>query len=584
MKQIKDWLNMMTLGQTRKYGKLLAWTFFDSLVASVPTTVMLVAVYYLLIPIAQPEAPFPAAQLWILCGALLAEFIAYFLIRQKTYIDFCVGFAGTVKESRIRMGEHLRRLSMGFFNKRDAGDLSTVLLRDYSEVENLSQKILPQVATIFIRFTLMFVFLTAFDWRMMLAVFIVIPLALPFAAVSYRRMIRAGDSLINSQQETVSRILEYVGGIQTLKAFDMAGAQFNTLKKALSRQRDAAIHMETKAAAPISMLGRFVLNCGIALAMFIGGVLVTDHALEPYYYIFFLMLSLMLYDPILILFTFIADFSRTTRSGQRIKKLFSEMPLPEPDASQSPSDMTITFDHVSFSYGSAEVLHDISLVFPEKRITALIGPSGCGKSTIARLAARFWDVTQGEIRLGGVPLNQMKTDDLLSCISIVFQDVYLFHDSIEENIRMGKPDATHEEIVSAAKAAACHDFIRSLPEGYQTIVGEGGSTLSGGEKQRISIARAILKDAPVILLDEATASLDPKNEVLIQQAISALVKEKTVIVIAHRLQSVCNADNIIVLDSGRVAERGLHEQLLAKNGLYARLWNSQMKSEQWQMQ
>ena len=236
MKKVKRWLNMMTLGQTGELKKLAVWIFFDSFVASIPVTIMLLAIYCLLIPIAQPGVDLPLTQLWIMCGVLLVQFIAYNFIRQKTYIDFCVGFAGTIKDSRIRMGEHLRRLSMGFYNGRDAGDLSTVLLRDYSEIENLSQQILPQIVTVLIRFALMLVMLTAFDWRMMLSVFIVIPLALPFAFLSYRRMNDAGADFQYSQQETSSRILEYVGGIQTLKAFHMAGKHFEALKYALNPQ------------------------------------------------------------------------------------------------------------------------------------------------------------------------------------------------------------------------------------------------------------------------------------------------------------------------------------------------------------
>ncbi len=584
MKKAGNWFRMITLGQTGSYVRILLWNLFDSFVASVPTAVMLLAVYCFLIPAAQPGTSLPLNRLWILCGVLLLQFIGYNFLRQKTYIDFCVGFAGATRSSRIQMGEHLRRLSMGFFNNRDAGDLSTVLLRDYSEIENLSQQLLPQIATVIIRYSLALVVLTAFDWRMMLAVFAVIPLALPFAFLSSRSMTHISADLQRSQQEAASGILEYVGGIQTLKAFHMAGERFETLRSSLERQRKASVKMETGAAAPVGMAGRFVLNCGAALVMYVGARCLLGGSLQPFYYIAFLIMALTLYGPVLLLFTFIADFARTTRSGRRIEALFAEKPLPEPREGRKPLHMDIEFSHVDFSYGEKKVLHDICLRFPEKSVTALVGPSGSGKSTITRLAARFWDVTGGEIRLGGVPLPQMRTDELLSHISIVFQDTYLFHDTVEENIRMGKPDASYEEIVQAAKAAACHEFIMGLPEGYQTVVGEGGSTLSGGEKQRISIARALLKDAPIILLDEATASLDPRNEVLIQRALSALTAEKTVIVIAHRLQSISNADQILVLEEGRIKERGKHGQLLEEGGLYARLWQEQNQSGSWRIQ
>lgn len=583
MRGFREWFHTMTLGQTKKYIRLLLWCLFDSFVVSIPYAVMVLAVYVLLIPIASPGLQLPLDRVWLLVGILGAQFISYLFVRKKSYLDFCIGFVGTTKTSRIEMGEHLRKLSMGFFSSRDAGDLSTVLLRDYSEIENFAQQILPQVATILIRFSLAIVVLSAFGVRMMLAVFIVIPLALPFALISMKRMEKEGELLQTSQQEAAAGILEYVGGIRTLKAFHMAGEHFETLKDTLNRQRQASVNIETKAAAPVSMLGRFVLNCGIGLVMTVGALLMFKGQLQVFYYIAFLLLTLTIYDPVLSLFTFIADLTRTTRSGRRIRALFEEKPLPEPKESKKPSGTEIVFSDVSFGYGDKDVLHQVNLTFPEKSVTALVGPSGSGKSTITRLIARFWDANAGMVTFGGIPIKEMMSEDLLSNISMVFQDVYLFQDTIEGNIRMGRSDATHEEVVEAARKAACHDFIMSLPEGYDTMVGEGGSTLSGGEKQRISIARALLKDAPVILLDEATSSLDPENEVLIQQAISALVEDKTVIVIAHRLQSVCNADQIVVLDGGRVEEIGNHEQLLEKNGLYAKLWNKQNHAGNWRI-
>nr|MCR5499776.1 ABC transporter ATP-binding protein/permease [Acetatifactor sp.] len=583
MKGFREWFHTMTLGQTKKYIRLLLWCLFDSFVVSIPYAVMVLAVYVLLIPVASPGLQLPLDRVWLLVGILGAQFISYLFVRKKSYLDFCIGFVGTTKTSRIEMGEHLRKLSMGFFSGRDAGDLSTVLLRDYSEIENFAQQILPQVATILIRFSLAIIVLSAFDVRMMLAVFIVIPLALPFALISMKRMDKEGELLQTSQQEAAAGILEYVGGIRTLKAFHMAGEQFETLKDTLNRQRQASVNIETKAAAPVSMLGRFVLNCGIGLVMAVGALLMFKGQLPVFYYIAFLLLTLTIYDPVLSLFTFIADLTRTTRSGRRIRALFDEKPLPEPSKTEAPSGTEIVFKDVSFGYGDKEVLHHVNLTFPEKSVTALVGPSGSGKSTITRLIARFWDTNSGEVSFGGIPVREMSSEELLKNISMVFQDVYLFQDTIEGNIRMGRSNATHEEVVEAAKKAACHDFIMSLPDGYDTMVGEGGSTLSGGEKQRISIARALLKDAPVILLDEATSSLDPENEVLIQQAISALVEDKTVVVIAHRLQSVCNADQIVVLDGGRVMEMGNHDQLLEKCGLYAKLWNEQNHAGNWRI-
>lgn len=582
MKKFRTWFHTITFGETKRYFKLALWNFLDSFVVTIPYSVMLLAIYLLLIPITQPGAPLPVNRLWILCGVLLLQTAVYYFVSRKTYIDICVGFAETSKNARLSMGEHLRRLPMGFFGRRDAGDLSTILLRDYAEVESFASGLIPQVSVILVQLMLSVIVLSALDRRMTLSLLIVIPLALPFAFISYKYMGRSSKELLAAQQETASGILEYVGGIQTLKAFHQAGEHFETLKKSFEKQRRHSVGIEL-AAAPIGMLGRFVLHCGIGLVMLTGAWLLAKGLLSPFYYIVFLLLSLKIYAPVMILFSFIADFSRTNRSAERINELKNEPLLPEPDESRIPANMTVEFKDVSFAYGDRPVLKHISLCFPEKSITALVGPSGSGKSTITRLTARFWDAAGGEIMLGGVPITHMHTDDLLSYISVVFQDVYLFHDTISANIRMGKPDATMKEVMEAAKTAVCHDFIMALPQGYDTVVGEGGSTLSGGEKQRISIARALLKNAPIVLLDEATASLDPENEVLIQQAISALVAEKTVIVIAHRLQSIMNADQILVLEDGRLKEAGVHNELLQKDGLYASLWKEQRKAGNWRI-
>lgn len=582
MGKFKTWFRTITFGETKQYLKLCVWSFLDSFVITIPYSIMMIAIYFLLMPIANEEVPIPITRLWILCGVLFVQVIVSFFVRKKTYQDVCVGFAQTTKKARISMGEHLRTLSMGFYNKRDAGDLSTVLLRDYTEVESLASGIVPQISVILVRLVLSIIVFSVFDWRMMLAMFLVVLLALPFAFISYHRMGKVSKELLKLQQEAASCTLEYVGGIQTLKAFHQAGEQFKVLKSTFENLRKNSIRMES-AAAPIAMIGRFVLNCGIGVVMLLGAWLLAKGELSVFFYLAFLMISLNIYGPIITVFSFIADYARTNRSAQRINVLNNERPLTEPVKNCEPKGTDVLFKNVSFRYGNNEVLHDISLKIPEKSMTALVGASGSGKSTITRLIARFWDVDKGEITVGNVPITKMKTDTLLSKISMVFQDVYLFHTTIEENIRMGKPSATHEEIVAVAKKAACHEFILALPEGYDTIVGEGGSTLSGGEKQRISIARALLKNAPIVLLDEATASLDPENEVLIQLAIHALVEDKTVIVIAHRLQSIKNSDQIIVLDNGKIAEVGTHNELIQKEGIYSHLWQEQNGASSWNL-
>ena len=584
---LNKWFSILSFGDKEKYIKLLLWFVVDSIVATIPYGIVIIAIYFLLGPIEGTSTEIDASPLWKIVIVLLIQAVVYLFVRMKSYIMSCCGMAEGMKKSRIDMGEHLRKLSLGFFLRRDTGELSTVLLRDFATIENLANSFAPQIAITLVRIVLSFIMLCFFDVIMAVALFITIPCAIPFALISYKRMNVSGIELMDSQQEAASEILEYVEGIKTLRAFNVAGEQFEKLKSAFDKQRNAAVHIETKSAAPIASVGRMVLNLGIVITMLLGGYLTIRLKLTPFYYIAFLVMALNIYEPVSILMFFIADFARTNRANERIAEVYAEKPLSEENVMVSDSavrgleNKTIRFEDVSFGYGQKQVLKNLSLTFEEKTITAIVGPSGSGKSTITKLIARFWDTDSGQITLGGVAIKDMSADALLSQISMVFQDVYLFHDTIENNIKMGKETATREEVIDAAKKASCHDFIMALPEGYDTMVGEGGSTLSGGEKQRISIARALLKDAPIVLLDEATASLDPENEVLIQAAISELVNEKTVIIVAHRLQSIYNADQIIVLEDGRVAESGKHDELIQKAGKYAHLWEEQSKAGCW---
>ncbi|MBQ6675447.1 MAG: ABC transporter ATP-binding protein [Ruminococcus sp.] len=577
------WWNIITYGDSGKYAKFIAWLFLDSFVASIPSSVLMVAVYYLLAPILDSTKAYDQKPFWVLVGILLVQTICYAAVRRKSYLDICVGHVSAQQSDKLRLGDKLKTLPMGYFATHDAGELSTLMMRNYEEIENLSSSVVANGAVIVIRLLIALIVLSIFNAKMTLAMFIVIPLAIPFAVISYKRVAHTSAELIAIQQQTAANVIEYAGGITTLQAYDRTGSAFEGLKNSFARLRDDSKRQE-KAGGAVSMYGRAILFLGIAIVMGFGAYLLSMGEITPFFYIMCLLAALQVYEPIMQLFVLVISMARINQCVEKLSALKEEKALDVTEPAQTTEHSDISFKYVRFAYdGKEEVIKGITFEIPERRSAALVGTSGSGKTTIARLLARFWDIKSGEIKIGGVPITAMTQEHLLSKISMVFQDVYLFKDTIEENIRLGKPDATHEEIIAAAKAAACHDFIISLPDGYDTTVGEGGSTLSGGEKQRISIARAILSDAPIVFLDEATASLDPENEVLIQRAIDELVKNKTVLVIAHRLQSVMNADKIIVLDDGRIAEEGTHSQLLSKGGRYAALWEDQQKAGSWKL-
>lgn len=577
------WLDIITYGDKRKYVKFILWLFLDSFVASIPSSILMCAVYFFLAPVLDKTSAYEQKPFWILTGILLIQTVAYAIVRRKSYLDICVGHVSLQQQEKLALGDKLKSLPMGFFADHDAGELSTLLMRNYEEIENLSSSVVANGAVIIIRLLMAFIVLSIFNIKMTLAMFIVIPFAIPFAVISYRRVRHTSSELIAIQQQTAANVIEYAGGITTLQAYGRAGSAFEGLKKSFAKLRDDSKKQE-KAGGAVSMYGRAILFLGISVVMGTGAYLLSIGEITPFFYIMCLLAALQVYEPILQLFVFVISMARTNQCVDKLIRLKEEKELEVTAPSRTTAGSDISFKDVYFAYdGENDVLKGVSFDIPERNFVALVGSSGSGKTTIARLLARFWDIRQGEISIGGIPINSMTQEHLLSKISMVFQDVYLFKDTIAENIRIGKPDASDEEIIAAAKAAACHDFIMSLPDGYQTMVGEGGSTLSGGEKQRISIARAILSDAPIVFLDEATASLDPENEVLIQYAIDELVKNKTVLVIAHRLQSVMNADDIIVLDEGRIIEEGDHNTLLSKNGRYASLWKEQETAVNWKL-
>ena len=510
-----------------------------------------------------------------------------FLIQGIFYYLFaCVAYPiGTRLCERIRIivGEHLRKLSMGYFSEKTTGDLNAMVSDELIVVALIPGMAFPQLITAITLPMVIAPFLFFIDWRLSFVTLAVVPIAITFFMIC-QRISRTGvrkrsNSLINIS----SKIIEYVQGMDVVKAFKQTGKRFSVFDDALQKYKSDNLAMVLEL-VPALMSFKALLDLGFTLILLAGAYLFLGGEITLFTFLIFLILGLRIYEPIKAI-SFAFDVVRTTEvTIERIRQLLDTPPLPEPVIGPVPETFGVEFKNVKFAYDESPVLKDVSFTIPEKTITALVGPSGAGKTTITSLIARFWDVDAGEIRIGGHNIREMKTEVLLSLVSMVFQDVYLFNDTIYTNIAYGSKNATKDQIIKAAKTARCHEFISKLPHGYDTMVGEGGSTLSGGEKQRISIARAILKDAPIILLDEATASVDPENEHLIQDAINALVESKTLIIIAHRLSTITSADQIIVLNSeGKIEEVGKHEDLVKGGGLYSRFWESRQQARGWKV-
>lgn len=496
----------------------------------------------------------------------------------RIYSSIQARIAGRIQNE---IGDRIGKLSMGFFSEMNASAIDTIVTADVMKVDYMYA--FPTIVDAISIPTFIALFLCFIDWRMALATVAGIPLAISIYNWSQSRLKELTQLQAKSQIQSNLQIMEYIDGIGEIRGFDRTGMQFQKLAVAVKNSREANINLATKL-SPADVAFNTALELGFAALLLSGTYLLLQGQLTVPVFLMFLVLGLRFYIPL----QKIDELSRNQRQASeaiaRISNLLEVQPLLEVKEDKTLEQFDIEFKNVSFSYEEISVLQNISFTAKQGEVTALIGPSGSGKTTISNLIARFWDVSNGDILIGGVNVKDLKTDTLLSYISIVFQDVYLFNDTILNNIKFGNSNATQEQVETAAKAARCHEFILELPDGYNTVVGEGGTTLSGGEKQRISIARAILKDAPIVLLDEATASIDPENELLIQQAIDSLVKSKTLIVIAHRLSTIKNADQILVIESGKIVEQGKHGDLIKNKNLYSMFWSDRQKAKSWKIE
>lgn len=499
------------------------------------------------------------------------------------YIQYNTTFIASYAESasmRIRMAERLRKLPLSFFGKRDLADLTTTIMADCAFVETAFSHFIPELIGAILSTVLIGIGLFAADWRMALSVLWVVPVSFLLAAGTRPMVDRMERRQKEKKLAASDGIQECIENIQDIKANNRREEYLEGLTGKLLALENDTIRLELLNGTLV-MSAQMFLKIGMATTVLAGASLLVSESIGFMVFIMFMLAATRLYLPLSGCLQNLSAVYSTLLVVERMK-VIEEQPVQGGREEVSYRGYDIMFDHVGFSYDGGEaVLRDVSFTARQGQVTALVGPSGGGKSTSAKLAARFWDIDRGKITIGGTNVNDVEPETLLKSFSIVFQDVVLFNNTIMENIRLGRKGAGDEEVMAAARAAQCEEFIMRLPEGYQTRIGENGSTLSGGERQRLSIARALLKDAPIILMDEATASLDVENETLVQEAISNLVREKTVLIIAHRMRTVAGADKIVVLKDGCVAEQGTPEELMKQKGVYRHMAKLQGQSLRW---
>lgn len=521
--------------------------------------------------------------IWVATGVMAACFLGQGVFCFCfTRIAYPIG-TELCEQVRIMVAGHLRKLPMRYFSHTSAGDTTALVSDDLVLLTLIPRMAFPQFVTALVLPVVIAPFLFAMDWRLALIALLPVPLSLPVLDLCRKALDKGMRKRNGAMVAISSMVIEYVQGMEVVKGFRMIGKRFASFMALLERHKKENLQLVYRF-LPLMLGYQAILDGGFVLLLLAGAYLFTTAQTSLFIFLAFLILGLRIYEPLKGLGAVYEITQSAELTIERLEALLAQPVMLTEDAEPPITDVSVHFENVSFAYESKPVLKDVSFSIPAKSVTVFVGPSGAGKTTILRLIARFWDADSGVIRIGETPVTALSNEALFNRITMVFQDVYLFQGTVWENIAFGSNSVDRGAVYAAAKAARCHEFIERLPNGYDTMVGEGGATLSGGEKQRISIARAVLKNAPIILLDEATASVDPDNESQIQSAINQLVATKTVIMVAHRLSTVTTADQIIVLDGkGGIAAAGTHTDLLTGCELYQRLWTSRQQALGWKV-
>lgn len=510
-----------------------------------------------------------------IAGKIVTQYVSQL---QRTHAGYFM-----VAEKRVYIGDKLKVVPMGFFNQNSLGQLTAVATTTLSDVENAAPVVLVTSLGGFLNSLVFSLTIFLFDWRIGLIVAAGVVLFLYVVSLMEKRS-RADIPKRQAAQATlVEKVLETIQGMSVVKAFDLDDAKGKKVDQAIDESCEKNSVLE-RAVNPYVAAQQVILNLCSAAILFASISFYLNGTFSLVYCLMMMVSSFMVFEQLKTAGSSMANLRITESSINRANEIDSVPVMDDHGRKIVPQTHNIELESVDFSYETRPVLQDVSLCIPDKTTTAIVGPSGSGKTTLCNLIARFWDVNGGRVSIGGHDVKDYTLNSLMANISMVFQNVYLFNDTIENNIKFGKPNATHDEVVAAAKKACCDDFIDALPDGYNTVVGEGGATLSGGEKQRLSIARAMLKDAPIVIFDEATANVDPENEDRLQAAIEALTRDKTIIMIAHRLKTVRHADQIVVLDGGRIVQRGTHDELLAQKGIYSDFVGMREKAIGWKLE